>query len=190
MKSIEAVKVLHHWCVGGRYLFRLRELGLLFGESGNTLKATVRRLVSEGVLERICRDVYKYALTFRDGRSVVGDVAAFLRPGRYTYESFESAASQWGLISQVPMRVTCATTGAPGEYDTPYGTIELTHVDRPGAEIVGRIADREPESALPIASRELALDDLLACKRTLELIDWEEVEDDDRLQEVRERYSR
>lgn len=43
MKSVEAIKILHSCDLEGRILFRSRELGTLFGESGDTLRSTIKR---------------------------------------------------------------------------------------------------------------------------------------------------
>jgi len=54
-----------------------------------------------------------------------------LRRGDYSYVSLESALSEYGAISQIPIdRLTVMTTGRKGEYKTPYGTIEFTHTKR------------------------------------------------------------
>ena len=46
MKSVEAIKILHGCDLEGRVLFRSRELGALFGESGDTLRSTIKRLTA------------------------------------------------------------------------------------------------------------------------------------------------
>ena len=102
MKSVEAIKILHGCDLEGRILFRSRELGVLFGESGDTLRSTIKRLTADGILERIAHDAYLYLLFHPNGCDLLGHIAAFLRPGEVTYESLESAASQWGFISQIP----------------------------------------------------------------------------------------
>lgn len=179
MKSIEAVKVLHEWDRRGRYLFRSRELGMLFDERGNTLRQTIKRLLADEVLVRVARDAYLYAF-MHTTRSLIGDIAVFLRPGEYTYESLESAASQWGIISQIPLgRVTCVTTGKGGEVRTPYGVVDYEHSDAVMNELARGAVDRRPDSVLPIATKQRTLADLISYDRSTELIDWEEVEDDD-----------
>ena len=113
MKSVEAIKILHGCDLEGRILFRSRELGALFGESGDTLRSTIKRLTADGILERIAHDAYLYLLFHPNGCDLLGHIAVFLRPGEVTYESLESAASQWGFISQIPLgRISCVTTGA------------------------------------------------------------------------------
>ncbi|MFR7738396.1 MAG: hypothetical protein ACLU0V_12325, partial [Eggerthella lenta] len=121
MKSVEAIKILHSCDLEGRILFRSRELGTLFGESGDTLRSTIKRLAADGILERVAHDAYLYLLFHPNGCDVLGHIATFLRPGEVTYESLESAASQWGFISQIPLgRISCVTTGAEGLVDTRF----------------------------------------------------------------------
>ena len=179
MKSIEAVKTLHSWDTKGRYLFRSRELGLLFNEDGNTLRQTIKRLLADEVIVRVARDVYLYAFR-HSSRSLVGDIAVFMRPGDYTYESLESAASQWGIISQVPLgRISCVTTGKGGEVHTPFGIVDYEHTDAPVNKLAGETIDRAPDSILPVATKDRTISDLLEFDRSTELIDWNEVDDED-----------
>ena len=85
MKSVEAIKILHGCDLEGRILFRSRELGVLFGESGDTLRSTIKRLTADGILERIAHDAYLYLLFHPNGCDLLGHIAAFLRPGEVTY---------------------------------------------------------------------------------------------------------
>ena len=180
MKSIEAVKVLHEWDMRGRFLFRSQDLGLLFGESGDTLRSTIKRLVADGVIKRLARNAYLYCFMHPQGIDLIGHIATFLRPGEYTYESLESAASQWGFISQIPLgRISCVTTGAAGVVDTPLGGIEYVHTDDDLNTVIRGTLSRLPRNRLPIATRERCLHDLVSRNRSVELIDWEEVEDVD-----------
>ncbi len=175
MKSVEAIKILHSCDLEGRILFRSRELGTLFGESGDTLRSTIKRLAADGILERVAHDAYLYLLFHPNGCDVLGHIATFLRPGEVTYESLESAASQWGFISQIPLgRISCVTTGAEGLVDTRFGAIEFIHTDDDSNDVKRGILDRMPRNRLPIATEERCLHDLVSRKRSLELIDWDE----------------
>ena len=108
------------------------------------------------------------------------DVAAFMRRGDWAYESLESAASQWGFISQIPLgRVMVVTTGASGEVSTPYGVVEYSHTDECGTDFYKDLARRELWSALPIANKARTLRDLVKRGRSLDLIDWEAAYDED-----------
>ena len=51
MKSVEAIKILHSCDLEGRILFRSRELGTLFGESGDTLRSTCLLYTSDAADE-------------------------------------------------------------------------------------------------------------------------------------------
>lgn len=179
MKSVEAIKILHSCDLEGRILFHSRELGTLFGESGDTLRSTIKRLAADGILERVAHDSYLYLLFHPNGCDVLGHIATFLRPGEVTYESLESAASQWGFISQIPLgRISCMTTGAEGFVDTRFGAIEFIHTDDDSNDVKRGILDRMPRNRLPIATEERCLHDLVSRKRSLELIDWDEVDVD------------
>ena len=179
MKSVEAIKILHSCDVEGRILFRSRELGTLFGESGDTLRSTIKRLAADGILERVALDAFLYLLFHPNCCDVLGHFATFLRPGEVTYESLESAASQWGFISQIPLgRISCVTTGAEGLVDTRFGAIEFIHTDDDSNDVKRGILDRMPRNRLPIATEERCLHDLVSRKRSLELIDWDEVDVD------------
>lgn len=81
MKSVEAIKILHGCDLEGRILFRSRELGGLFGESGDTLRSTIKRLVADGILERVAHDAYLYLLFHPDGCDLLAISRRFCAPG-------------------------------------------------------------------------------------------------------------
>ncbi|WP_422139500.1 hypothetical protein [Endozoicomonas sp. ALC020] len=67
----------------------------------------------------------------------VQSIAIALRRGDYNYISLESALSEYGAISQIPVdRLTIMTTGRKGEYKTPFGVLEFTHTRRSVADIL------------------------------------------------------
>ena len=184
MRSIDAARRLRaFYDRDGRYLYTRRDLAwALFGASRDPeLPETLQRLLEDDVLAECCAGVYEYRFRKLGERSLVEDLAVFLRRGRVVYESFESAASRWSVISQIPVgRIMCATTGEDGLVELANGfDIEYVHVERGLAEIVRGTADREPHSALRLASKELCVADLIAEERSVYLIDWEEVYSDD-----------
>ena len=84
-----------------------------------------------------------------------------------------------GFISQIPLgRISCVTTGAEGFVDTRFGAIEFIHTDDDSNDVKRGILDRMPRNRLPIATEERCLHDLVSRKRSLELIDWDEVDVD------------
>jgi hypothetical protein len=78
--------------------------------------------------------------------------------------------SEAGVISQVTTSLTCMTTGSPGRFDTPWGTIEFTHTDRAiklGVDVHSR------DDGVFEASIERAARDLRRVGRNTDLIDAE-----------------
>ncbi|WP_251159380.1 hypothetical protein [Caniella muris] len=175
MRSVDAMEALAAEDRRGAYIWHLDGLGGLFGEEGDRLRGTVERLVAEGALGRVADGLYYNRLSRSVGLDTLYDFARALRPDGLSYESFESAASQWGIISQVPWRLTFATQGSGGEYRTPLGTVEFTHTGRDDDEIL-RNTSEWPDGRGRIASYALTLDDLLRHHRSVDLIDWEEVD--------------
>jgi hypothetical protein len=92
--------------------------------------------------------------------------------GFYNYISLESALSEAGAISQIPLdRLTVMTTGRKGEYRTPYGVIEFTHTKRPEMEILDHVYSAG--RPLKMATLTTALRDLKRVGRNTHLLDWE-----------------
>lgn len=178
MKLFEAEKRLS--VLGARKrVFRLRELARVLGEDGQKLRSTVRRLVDAGVLLRVARDLYWLEGSFASNVPAIEEVAAALRAGEFNYIGMESAASLWGVVSQIPVgRLVVVTTGREGEFATPFGTIEFVHTAATGNEIVANTVPY-PGHGLRLASKRYAVVGLKRARRSLHLIDWEELEDDD-----------
>ncbi|MDR1079169.1 MAG: DUF6088 family protein, partial [Propionibacteriaceae bacterium] len=171
VKTQEAVALLAQWDRRGKYVHLKRDLAKVFAESGNNLSQTVKRLTAKGVLIRAARGVYVFAYSPRIGAATIEDVALALRRSEHSFESLESALSQWGLISQVPVdRITLMTTGGAGTFRTPYGTIEFVHTQADPSEIRANTVER-PGHALPIATEAYAVANLRRTRRNLGLID-------------------
>jgi hypothetical protein len=141
---------------------------LLGGVEPGYLKLMMKRLSDQGVLIRAARGVYVNP----HARSLPADVRRgllrFLRPREITYVSLESKLSEAGVISQIPTALTCMTTGAPGRFDTPWGTIEFTHTGRHievGSDVVVH-DDGVWEATVRTAAR-----DLRRVGRNVDLID-------------------
>ncbi|MCL2324684.1 MAG: DUF6088 family protein [Actinomycetia bacterium] len=175
MKQNAAIKALTSWDRKGRSVFRKSDLGIIFDETGRTLDQTLARLVKNGILERVAHGVYLYAHSRHIGYATIEHIARNLRRGEITYESLESALSQYGVISQIPIdRVTLMTTGRSGEYDTPFGVIEFTHTKANIGDILAGVLYRE-DHPLPIASKQYAYANLRSTGRNLNMIDEEEL---------------
>lgn len=171
MKKTLAIKTFMHWDTKGRYVYTLGDLAKLFPEDNpRTLQEGVNRLVKAGILQRVNRGIYLYALSYNKDSHVIEQIAKALRRGAYNYVSLESALSEYGAISQIPIdRLTVMTTGRKGEYKTPYGTIEFTHTKRKLRDILNSMKDvgRPLRLANPIA----AWRDLKRTGRNTHLVD-------------------
>lgn len=109
----------------GKEKGRILTFNALQTASGLTLSAVkkaVQRLTEKGYLVRLAGKFYanKFALPSLE------EVAMLL--GRPCYISFESALEKHGIISQIPLVLTCATTGKTKTISTTLGEIFLHHI--------------------------------------------------------------
>ncbi len=97
-------------------------LSKLSGLENFTLRKALIRAEEKGLLERVGSGLYlnKFA------RLTLEELAMAL--GKPCYVSFESALSHYGIISQEPLVLTCATTGKPYRKSTPLGEIAFRHI--------------------------------------------------------------
>lgn len=172
MKQAQALQRFDQWARQDRVVFTVGDLVKVLGERGQTLQATLARLVRSKVLARAARGVYVYCLDPRPRPELIERIAVALRRGHYNYVSLESALSEQGAISQIPIdRLTVMTTGRSGEYRTPWGVIEFTHTKRGVEQIlmhthpIGRV--------LRMATAKTAWRDLKRVGRNTHLVDQE-----------------
>ncbi|MGI9250388.1 MAG: type IV toxin-antitoxin system AbiEi family antitoxin [Pseudohongiellaceae bacterium] len=173
MQQSRALQLLAKQDRQGRYVFTSQDLGKLFPEdSGGTLRASLQRLVKSGVLIRVVKGVYVFALSRHIGANTIEAIAKAMRRGEYSYVSLESALSEYGVISQIPIdRITIMTTGRKGEYQTPYGVIEFTHTERPLKEIINSM--KSVGRPLRLATKLAAWRDLKRVGRNTHLVEEE-----------------
>jgi hypothetical protein len=171
MDQNTAIKTFSEWARAGRVVFTLGDLAKLFhGDQRKTLLEALRRLVHDGVLQRAGRGVYDYVLTGDVEPRLVEQIAVTLRRGYYSYTSLESALSEYGAISQIPVdRLTVMTTGRKGVYRTQWGTIEFTHTKRSPADILDNT--RDVGRPLRMATQQAAWRDLKRVGRNTHLVD-------------------
>ena len=171
MNRQTAIKVFSEWDSKGRYVFTLGDLAKLFpDDKPKTLQDGSNRLVNSGLLQRASRGVYVYALSHNMDSSTIERIAQTIRRGEYNYISLESALSEYGVISQIPIdRLTVMTTGRTGTYHTPWGVIEFTHTGRAVSNIIANTL----KSARPlrIATATTAWRDLKRVGRNIDLVD-------------------
>lgn len=178
MQQTTALKLLNAQAHQGRALFTRRDLdGLFRTDRPRARSASIARLVDAGWLQPAARGVYLYPPGLpRDGYTLER-IARTLRRGDYSYVSLESALSEWGAISQIPLgHLTVMTTGRKGTFRTEWGTIECTHTSRSVEDILNHTVHDE-RRPLRIALPETAWRDLKRVGRNTEMVDQDELAD-------------
>ena len=178
MRIDEAIKTLTDWDRRGRAVFTFPDMRMMFpGDSARALSESLTRLTRVGLLERVGKGLYFNPLSRRSHGRLLEEIAAAMRAGEYNYTSLECALSEWGVISQIPMRyLTVMTTGRKGVFRTPYGTIEFTHTKRSAADIVRNTLLPDPPR-LRLATAPAAYRDLKRVGRNLHLVDLGELQE-------------
>ena len=178
MNSTSALRILSDWGQKGRVVFTTTDLRKLFPEdTDRAFRKGLDRLLKAGDLVRAANGVFIYTRSGTTGANHLEEIAAAIRRGSYCYLSLETALSENGIISQIPLSgITVMTTGRSGVFQTPYGRIEFTHTKRSPADILENT--RDVGRPLRLASPEAARRDLLRVGHNTHLIDegaYEEV---------------
>ncbi|TVR74120.1 MAG: hypothetical protein EA427_01385 [Spirochaetaceae bacterium] len=158
-----------------QYLFSATDLRPLVPDlSDQAFRRLLSRAARSGVLERVCRGIYLYPRVDYQRGYELCHAAARLRAGTLTYISLETALSDAGIISQVPVgRLTLMTTGRSSAISCGrYGVIECIHTKRSIDRFSGDLV-YDPACRLWRATPVRAMRDLKAVGRSLDLVDWE-----------------
>ena len=167
----KAVVALHDLGVA---VFRAEDLRVVFG-GGRAADDMVSTLVAGGVLRVACEAVYVFVLAEGSSGDLLCELARAIARGEWIYESFASAASAHGLISQCVTSLTLATSGESRVCMTPYGMIEYVHLDDAARTSVdaSMVVDR-PALGIPLATREVTRRDCRLAGVVCDLIDEED----------------
>jgi len=156
------------------YLFAPDDLRALFpSTTASAFKTLLSRAGRGGHLARVCRGLYLYERVDYSRGMVLFHAAARLRADTFNYISLETALSDAGAISQVPINsITVMSAGRSNTIDCGvWGTITFVHTRKgPGA-----VADQlhyDRRCHLWRASVGLAVQDMRATRRSLDLVDW------------------
>ena len=156
-------------------LFTLDDLqGALPGQGRGAFRAMISRAQREGLLRRVCRGLYLYPLAGATGGLLLYHAAARLRANQFNYISLESALSDAGIISQIPMNwITLMSSGRSHVVQCgDFGHIEFVHTRKQPAAVVDQLT-YDSRCRLWRASVALALRDMKATGRNMDLIDRE-----------------
>ena len=175
MRQKNAIRMFREMDRMKRRVFNMSDLRKMFPQDSNkALVESINHLVANDILERPTRGVYVYGDTRHPRTHLLYEFARTLRRGCHTYLSLESALSEYGVISQIPMgHHTFMTTGRQGEFRIGHGTIEFTHTSRNPLDFVTDLL--EVGRPLPIASMERALIDLRRVGRNVGMLDYGEI---------------
>ena len=159
------------------YLFTPADLrALLPALSEAAFKTLLSRAVNGGHLARVCRGLYLYERVDYPRGLVLFHAAARLRANTFSYISLETALSDAGVISQIPINwITLMSAGRSNIIRCgDWGSIEFVHTRR-GPDEVAEQLHYDPRCHLWRASVDLALRDMRATRRNMDLIDWSAV---------------
>jgi predicted transcriptional regulator of viral defense system len=171
MKKLE--KVLESLTDPEHYLFASSDLEATL-PGCRKLAVLLCRAQKAGVLKRVCRGIYIYPRVNYPRGMVLFHAAARLRASGFNYISLETALSDAGVISQVPINwITLMSSGRSQVVDCgDFGRIEFVHT----TQLPGNLAEEltyDSERRLWRASARLALRDMRATRRTQDLVNPE-----------------
>ncbi|MES2212766.1 MAG: hypothetical protein V4490_06480 [Pseudomonadota bacterium] len=142
------------------------------GLSDNAFRTLLTRTVQAGHLERICRGMYRYRRSPLNGLELF-QCAAMLRANAFNYISLETALSDAGVISQIPLQwITLMSSGRSTTISCGrFGTIEFIHTSKKPTQVIDQLT-YDSRCGLWRASVPLALKDMKDTHRDTDLIDW------------------
>jgi predicted transcriptional regulator of viral defense system len=144
-KRVDAIALIKTLSGLDKGYFTFADLERITGQEKRSLKVTVSRLVKRGILARIKRGVYQLTGNLVDVKLVANQL---YYP---SYLSFESALSQYGILSQVPYAQTFATPKRSKKlvlWDTAVDYRQLRGDLYWGYTLVNGIYLAEPEKAI------------------------------------------
>ena len=172
-------KTLSDLCDSVHYLFSIYDLESIFPHmSRNSLKALLGRAVRDGILKRVCRGIYIFEYVDYSKGYELFHAAARLRADCFNYISLETALSDAGIISQMPLdRITIMSSGRKSEINcNEFGTIEFIHTKKKLSDIENNL-NYDNMCRMWRADITLAYRDLKSVSRNLDLVDQEGLKD-------------
>ena len=180
--QLDFIKKLDELNAKGIRVFSRKDFDIILrNKDTETIKQILRRAVENDILIRVCNGIYVYKKGAMNNPSyIIEYIARKIRPFHVNYISMETALSEYGVISQMTLdHLTIMTTGRSGIYETPFGTIEFTHTKREEMEVVKRSFPIK-ERPLRFAYKKVAVQDLISVKRNLNMVDFDELDEEER----------
>jgi len=161
------------------YLFSSSDLrGALPDQSAGAFKTLLSRVEKAGLLRRVCRGIYLYPAVDYPAGLLLYHAAALLRIDHFNYISLETALSDAGVISQLPFNgITLMSSGRSNLVECgEFGNIEFVHTQKTPDSLTEQL-EYDARCHLWRASVPLALKDMRAARRNLDLVNWELADD-------------
>jgi predicted transcriptional regulator of viral defense system len=138
------------------------------------LPLLLSRAAKAGMLRRVCKGVYFYPIRDYPRGNLLFHAASLLRASEFNYISLESALSDAGLISQLPINwITLMSSGRSHIVNCgAFGNIEFVHTARKADELADELT-YDATCRLWRASTNLALRDMKLTRRSMDLVDKE-----------------
>ena len=180
---MQPIKMLARWLLDNTsheyYLFTLFDMRALFPHlSDAAFKTLMSRAVRSELLVRLCRGLYLYKPALPKDGLLLYHAAALLRADKFNYISLETALSDIGVISQIPLNwISIMSSGRSSIISCgEFGTIEYIHtIQKP--ELLMPKLTYDHRCGLWRANVHIAIRDMKATHRNCDLIDWSIVDE-------------
>jgi len=162
LKTMDFIRTLQEL---DRGFFTVADFEKITGLSRNSLKVALNRLIKQKILIRLKRGIYQLSLSAVDVKKIANQL---YYP---SYLSFESALSDYSILSQIPFTQTFATTRKSKKMTIWDTEVEFTQVKKDlffGYTFDKGIYIAEPEKAL--------LDELYLISRGKRTLDIKELD--------------
>src|SRR5690606_705516 len=105
--------------------------------SDAAFKTMLSRAVKQNIIQRICRGLYAYKTTYYSQGLLLYHAASYLRSSCFNYISLETALSDAGVISQIPINyISIMSSGRSNKIHCGiFGTIEFIHTKQKPLDI-------------------------------------------------------
>jgi hypothetical protein len=158
---------------GEHYLFSFADLRVALPDlAEKNLRVLLSRAAKQGILTRVCQGIYIREQVMKKDGLLLFHAAAKLRAGAFNYISLETALSDAGAISQIPMQwITIMSSGRSQTFDCGrWGGVEFVHTENTPNGIAPHLT-YDKRCGIWRANVELALRDMKRTHRSLDLID-------------------
>lgn len=176
---MQSMRYLNNWFEkytdNCHYLFTLQNMRSLCPNLSNiAFKTLLSRAEKAGYVKRICRGIYVYKKAIPSNGLLLFHAASLLRANDFNYISLETALSDAGVISQIPINwISIMSSGRSNIIHCgDCGTIEFIHTAQKPIDVMKELS-YDTKCGLWRANVVLALRDMKMTRRNCDLIDWE-----------------